>query len=122
MYSYIAVASSCGIIKGYEDNSVKAETAITREDFATMINRALLAVGKELNQKEELNVFADCDDISDYAKDSVSKMKYFGIINGVGENMFAPKNNATRAETAKIIYGLSEVVGLWEQWKNQYLY
>ena len=49
--------------------------------------------------------FSDADDISSYA---LTAVKYFSskeIINGIGNNLFAPKKNATRAEAAKLIYG-----------------
>ena len=48
--------------------------------------------------------FADDNDISDYAKPAVSSLSSMGVINGVGDNMFAPKDNATRAQAAVIIY------------------
>jgi len=40
------------------------------------------------------------------AKNAVYVMKETGIVNGIGDNLFAPKANATRAMAAKIIYGL----------------
>ena len=45
------------------------------------------------------NTFVDDDKISSWAKDSVYFMNANGIINGVGDNKFAPKN-VTSAEEA----------------------
>ena len=45
------------------------------------------------------SAFADDKDISDWAKDSVYFMAANGIINGVGNNKFAPKN-VTSADEA----------------------
>ena len=42
--------------------------------------------------------FADDNKISDWAKDSVYFMAANGIINGVGNNQFAPKNTTTDEE------------------------
>ena len=42
--------------------------------------------------------------ISDYAEESISELYCAGIINGVGESIFAPTENCTRAQAAKIIY------------------
>jgi len=35
-----------------------------------------------------------------------------GIINGMGDGTFAPANNATRAQSAKVIYSMMEVLGV----------
>ena len=34
-----------------------------------------------------------------------------GIVNGMGDNTFAPKEKTTRAQAAKVIYKAMEVVG-----------
>ena len=57
-------------------------------------------------EKEKSAVISDYDEISDYAKDAVDFMVSKGIVNGVGENRVAPKDFATRAQSAKIIYGV----------------
>ena len=74
---------------------------MTREDFATIIVRAAEAFGYEFEADDA--VFADDAEISGYAKDAIYKLKKAGIISGKGENNFAPKATATRAEAAKII-------------------
>ena len=43
--------------------------------------------------------FADDNEISGYAKESVYFMARWDIIKGVGDNKFAPKNNATLGES-----------------------
>ena len=48
--------------------------------------------------------FSDADEISDYAKDAVEKLSAAGIINGDESGKFNPKQSATRAETAKILW------------------
>ena len=48
--------------------------------------------------------FVDRDDISDYAKESVMLMKRLGVISGNENGEFKPKDFATRAEAAQIIY------------------
>ena len=44
--------------------------------------------------------------MSNWAKESIFVMQKSGIINGVSLNEFAPGDNATRAQAAKIIYEL----------------
>lgn len=54
--------------------------------------------------------FADKDEVSDYAVSAVSYCESNGIINGNERNEFEPQGNVTRAEAAKMIYKLLELI------------
>lgn len=105
MYPYIATAYELGIINGYSDNLSGAGESITREDLSVMIMRAAHSAGVTLGSGVQAD-FSDSEQISEYAKDAVSALSGAGIINGMGDGSFAPKSNATRAQTAKIIAGI----------------
>ena len=77
---------------------------VTRQDMAVMVYRALCKKGYE-NKNSKLT-FYDADQISDYAKEAVSYLAGKGVISGMGDGRFSPKGNATRAQTAKIIYAV----------------
>ena len=47
--------------------------------------------------------FADSEQISAYAKNAVAYFVKTSILNGMGNNMFSPKGNATRAQAAVIV-------------------
>lgn len=80
---------------------------ISREDMAVILDRFEKNVEKKtLPTKNQAVTFSDEAQIWDYAKEAVSTMQKAGIINGVGNNAFAPKKNATRAEATKMIAGL----------------
>lgn len=64
------------------------------------------AIGDKLSKNNSGEAFADDASIADYAKTAVYLLKENGVINGRGENTFAPNGTATRAEAAKIIYTL----------------
>lgn len=102
MYPYVSAASEFGIVKGLDADTFAPNANVSREDFAVMIYRGAITKGitfdSEVNEK-----FADDENISSYAKDAVYALKNSGIINGVGDNNFAPKGNLTRAEAAKIM-------------------
>lgn len=51
-------------------------------------------------------VFADTGSISLWAKEAVSELQAKGLISGKGNNQFDPRGEVTRAETAKLLYGL----------------
>ncbi len=99
-YPYIATAEKLGIAKG-SDGKFGIGSNITRQDIAVMALRA-----SELQAKTADEVFADDADIADYAKEAVYTMKFLGIISGMGDGNFAPYQVATRAQAAKIMYGL----------------
>ena len=103
--SYLAAAKEAGFVSGKPDGSFGVGEAVTREDAAVMAYNIAKAKAKEFNI-EKGEAFADDADISEYAVDAVYALKNAEIINGKGEGVFAPKDNCTRAEAAKIIYML----------------
>ena len=109
-YEYVNKAYNAGIINGKSDKEFDGDGNITREEMAAIIHRTAKISGYVLSEYEEIKgaVFEDDADISDYAKEAVYVLKNDGIINGVGENVFAPKERATRAQAAHIINTLDE--------------
>ncbi len=103
---YASIASTNNVVNGYEDGSFGGDDIITREMLATMIDRIITAKGIELYDKNTDSSFADNEEISDYAAEAVAKLYKKGIINGVGNNLFAPKLAVTRAEAAKMVYSV----------------
>ena len=112
-YTYVSRLKRQELIKGYEDGSFGTGKYITREDMATIIYRAItiLYFGDKIENIENSKEFADIDSVSEYAVNSVVMLSNMNIINGVGENTFAPKKNATRAETAVIIHRVMNLKG-----------
>lgn len=108
-YTYVASAQKLGIANGY-NNNFQPDATISREDAATMIFRCVAAAQKQLPELKEESAFADDSHIADYAKDAVSALYKAEIINGMSETEFSPKTNITRAQAAKMIYGLMNAV------------
>ena len=50
----------------------------------------------------DVSMFKDNNEISDWAKKHVDRVVEFGIMNGVGDNKFAPKEPVTREQIAVI--------------------
>ncbi|MBR5157214.1 MAG: S-layer homology domain-containing protein [Clostridia bacterium] len=100
-YSYIGSAQLCGISNGLGDGRFGVGMLITRQDIAVMASRAA-GITAANNAPE----FADGAEVSEYAKESVSALASNGIISGMGDGAFAPKQNATRAQAAKILFEL----------------
>ena len=98
---YISAAVNAGIVNGISENSFGTGMNITRQDVAVIAARAASAA-----LSEGVTVFSDDSDISEYAKAAVSWMHEKGYIGGYEDNTFKPSNFCTRAEAAKIIYGI----------------
>lgn len=103
-YPYVCRAYKLGIVKGVDDNHFGTNGNISRQDMAVIISRAASTVGIELASTGDIPNFTDSDEIDSYAADSVNKLSAAGIINGMGDGAFAPKQFATRAQTAVILY------------------
>lgn len=108
-YRYVASAYTLGIVNGYGE-SFKPDATISREEAATMISRSMGVVEKELPSLREDAEFGDYNEISDYARDAVSALYRAEIINGMSETEFQPKENITRAQAVKMIYGLMSAI------------
>jgi len=105
---YIAAAAHHGIVTGDGENFNPAQV-ITRQDMAVIIHRVFEHLGLEVSG--ETISFNDNTEISEYAKEAVEALTAAGIINGMGDGTFAPKTNVTRAQSAKVVYGLLQLVG-----------
>lgn len=101
-YNDIKTAYSLGIINGADEAHFGTGSLITRQDMAAILYRTAEKLGKEFGKDNE--VFEDDSKIADYAKNAVYSLKYEGIISGMGDGIFAPLENATRAQAAKMIY------------------
>ncbi|HWR56871.1 MAG TPA: S-layer homology domain-containing protein, partial [Negativicutes bacterium] len=107
---YVSWAGQAGVSQG-ADGKFNPNAPITRQEMAAMIARFVEDVaGATLPLVNEAVTFADDDRIAGYAADAVTMMQKAGIINGKGNNQFAPLDNATRAEAAKMLASLMQIL------------
>lgn len=101
----LATAKKLGIATGVGDNRFNPEAKISRQDMMTLIDRAMKAAKKEMTagSSSDLSRYDDKSNVADYAAQSVSTLIRNGIVTGDGSNI-NPLGNATRAETAVLIY------------------
>ncbi len=100
-YDVVNKAASTGLVTG-ADGKFNPNDLITRQDAAVIIHRLASKVKAPIGEK----IFNDSNKIADYAKTAVSTLAASGIISGMGDNTFAPVNNLTRAEAAKLLSGV----------------
>ena len=108
---YIASAARIGLVQGDDKGNFGLGQKITREDMAVMTYRALVKSGQSLVNTEAKITFFDEANISEYAKEPVTKMQQLGIISGMDTGCFLPKEGGTRAQAAKIIYRIFKMLG-----------
>ena len=77
--------------------------------MSVLVMRAMQIAGIEIDIASDTG-FVDETAISDYAKTSVATLSKAGIINGMGNNCFEPKESATRAQATKMIYEIREMM------------
>lgn len=106
-YSFVSIAEKLKIVNGIGENKFGVGSNITRQDMAVMAYRASKVAGTTISATKEAQKFTDESNIANYAKESVTLMQQAGIISGMDGGRFAPNENATRAQAAKIIYMLT---------------
>lgn len=98
----VALAVKAGIVEGYDDGTFQADRLISRSEMAVMVVRALGAK----TTAGAVPVFADAQDVPDWAQSSVKLAADRGLLQGREGNQFAPLAQATRAEAATLILSL----------------
>jgi len=109
-YTYVASALENGLITGDEKGMFNPDGKISRQDICVILSRVMDKVGHPDETYDE--IFKDNDEISAYAKTAVYRLHNVKVINGMGDGTFAPKNDATRAQTAKMIVSFLKGVGV----------
>lgn len=107
-YDYVVSAVGAGIISGMSETEFGTGLPITRQDIAAILYRVSLQ--RNIPLEADSGLFSDDDLIDPYAKTGVYALKKTGVISGAGENNFDAKRYATRAEAAKMINSMLEVL------------
>ncbi|KUP23877.1 S-layer homology domain-containing protein [Paenibacillus sp. DMB5] len=97
-YSEVAKAVRAGYIGGYENNTFRATSPITRQEAAVITAKLL-----SLNTNTTTLTFKDSAQIASWAKGAVAAAATKSIINGYPDGTFGPKKALTRAEAVGII-------------------
>ncbi len=92
----ILIANKLGIINGVSETSFAPANEISRQDAAALLMRAAKLIKGDIEVTGA--VFNDDANIADYARQAVSYVTTLNIMNGVGENQFAPTSTYTREQ------------------------
>lgn len=93
----VAWAVENGYINGRDNGNFDPAAKITRAEIVAILNR--------IADNAKAEKAADFTDIATHwAKDAIAWAAEAGIVNGVGNNMFAPNDNASRQDTVVMLY------------------
>ena len=115
---YVNWAANSGIVSGMGDGTFSPNATITREQMAVMLSNLGSAADVIFEPVTENKEFNDATSISDWAAEDISIIVTAGIMNGKPYEttagtivtIFDPQGNATRAESAKVIYLIRELL------------
>lgn len=101
---YVLAAAEAGYVNGVDDTHFAPDAQITRQDICTILGRVL-----DANEAAAKAGFTDADQIQDYAVQYVKSFVALGVVNGYEDGTFRPEVSATRAEAAKILFGITKL-------------
>ncbi len=88
---HIEVLNALGIVKGKSETEFAPNGSLTREEAAAILCRLINKIYPGWDATAQYFDFADSGQISDWAMNDIQAICNMGIMQGVGDNRFAPK-------------------------------
>ena len=95
---YVNWAAENGVVHGVSDTAFAPDAEISRQDMAAMLYRYAGQFGIQLGTGNPAITFTDEADIADYALPAVEALQRAGIISGMPDGSFRPRDTATREQ------------------------
>lgn len=108
-YTYVASAYESELLDIYSPKLLNGVAPITREEIAYISIKAMIKGGLI---EEDFHVppsFTDTDKMSEFSLYAISHLANLSVINGRDDGSFGPRDFATRAEAAKIVYNVLNI-------------
>lgn len=99
----VAWGVNAGVINGASATTFLPNNQIQRQEMASMVLRYAEFKHYSLQKKSEAIAFTDQAQIHAYAREAVEMMQQADILSGYEDNSFRPLHQATRAEAAKML-------------------
>ena len=106
----ILMLNGLGIVNGKTATEFAPDDYLTREEAATIIVRMVNKV-VPMAATEMWFEYDDIDEISEWASDSIQTISNLGLMNGVGNNRFAPKDTYTTEQAIVTLVRVLEKAG-----------
>lgn len=101
-------AAYTSTVKGYGGDLFGPLDGVTREQFCTILVRYAQRFGLSMPAIVGAKNFSDVGQVSSWAKEAVDVCQQAGIIQGMGNNTFAPKAGITTGQAAAMIHRFFE--------------
>lgn len=98
-------ANQLNIISGIGEGLFNPMGTLTREQMAVIADK-FLQISYDQYKDKELVSFKDEQNISTWAREAVQRLASNNILNGVGNDMFAPEKEVTKEQAIAMIYKL----------------
>lgn len=98
-YGEVAKAKAAGYIGGYEDGTFRPNQTISRQEVASILVRLL----KLQPTSEGTGLFADTQQIQEWARPAIGAVVKSGLMKGYPDNTFQPVKSITRAEAVVVL-------------------
>ena len=108
-FGHVNSLNMLGIISGTGENMFSPYKNITRQELAAIIMRLYDETASKKPMISDF-FFNDSNMISEWAENLVAQVVSLKIMQGTPTNCFMPLANATRAETAAVLFRLAEVI------------
>ena len=106
----VAWGVRAGVTNGTSATTFSPDAPITREEICAMLYRYANYQGHNFSYTQAAQAFTDQNDISTYALSAVDTMHRSGIIDGYINGSFLPQRYANRAEAAKMLALLQQMI------------
>lgn len=104
LYNPIAIAYNEGLVNGKSATEFDPNGKITRQEMAKIISNIMKDKFHSQEKVDNLKAFKDFEEIASWARESAALCLREKIIGGISEGVFAPLENATRAQAATVLY------------------
>ena len=101
----VAWGEANGIVKGYGEGIFGPNDIITREQLAAIMYRYSNYKKYDVSAGEDTNILSynDISELSEYAIPAMQWACGESLVSGIGNNLLAPRGNATRSQVATIL-------------------
>ncbi len=97
----IVKAYTIGVINGMSETTFEPETTTNREQIAVMLFRAAMYIAENGGatiltvEDDDIEMYDDSDEVSDWAQEAVSALNANGIMQGTSDSELSPKGETT---------------------------
>lgn len=102
----IRYISTLGVMKGVGNGDFAPNEYLTREQMCTIIYRIFNVYNVSFEKSTDNEKFNDDIAISEWARESIYKLRGYNFINGIGDNTFDPQGLCTKEQAISVVYRL----------------